>query len=817
MLPRLLCFAAFALPLACVAPDAATAAQAAAPLRLYYAQPARDWERESLPIGNGRIGASVYGLVDEERIVLNDKTLWSGGPGVQGGYRHGDWKTPRPGAIDAVRRRIARDTTADPEWVAGKLGQAPDGFGAYQVLGELRLRMRAPSGSHSDFSAPSYSRYRRTLDLETAVAGVAWQAEGIDYRREYFASFPDDVIVIHLSASKPGALNFDVRMETPAQGRSVQRVAHAGRATLAGRLLDNGLRFEAQVQVLHQGGSRSDSADGSIAVQGADTAILIVAAGTDYAARHPHYRGADPHAAVARRLDAAVARGLEQLRQRHVADYRALFDRTTLDIGQADPGIPTDALLALYRDGSASTAQQRALEALYFQYGRYLLIASSRAGAPPANLQGIWNDSIAPPWDADYHLNINLQMNYWLAETTSLSETAEPLFAFVEGLVEPGRASARTIHGAPGWVSHLGSNVYGYTGMIEYPTAFWFPESAAWLSQHLYEHYRFSGDVAFLRERAWPVMRGAAEFWLSQLQTDPRDGSLVVTPSFSPEHGAFSAGAAMSQQIVRQLLDDAIAASQILDTAAALRTRLVEARARLDTGLRIGRWGQLQEWKHDADDPLDQHRHVSQLFALHPAAQVSPLATPDLAAAARATLDARGDGGTGWSKAWKINFRARLFDGDHAWRMLNELLRLSTLDNLWDTHPPFQIDGNFGATAGIAEMLLQSHAGAIHVLPALPSAWPDGEVRGLRARGAVGVDIRWRRSRAEEITLHAGRDGPVSLRSDLFTAAYDLVDLDNGHRIQATRGDGVVTFQARAGHRYRASRRTGRDGPPGRH
>lgn len=807
--PVRLCLAACLLALAGVAVPAfaQTPKEAAKPAstRLYYAQPARDWERETLPIGNGLLGASIFGGTSEERIVLNHKSLWTGGPGSAGGDVFGNARGRRDAQMAQVRARIERETSVDPNWVAQQLGGKKQGFGAYQVLGELRISMRAASDGRSDYPLPAHARYRRALDLDDAIASVAWQSGEVQYRREYFASYPDNVIVVALSADRAGMLEFDVRLAMPERGRrDLQQDSRDGRLHAHGALAGNGLRFDTQLQVLQEGGQRRDNADGSVTVTGADRALLVLAAGTDYAPRYPHYRGAAPRAEVSATLERAIARGLDQLRTRHVADYRALHGRVRLDIGQREPGVPTEALMALYRDGSATPAQQRALEALYFQYGRYLLLASSRSGALPANLQGIWNHSDTPPWDADYHLNINLQMNYWLAETTALGEAAQPLFDYVQALIPPGQSTARVLYGAPGWVAHVTGNPFGHTGVIDYPTAFWFPEGAAWLSRHLYEHYLFTGDIAFLRERAWPALRGAAQFWLSQLQVDPRDGGLVASPSFSPENPStgFVAGAAMSQQILRDLFDNAIAAEAVLGADPALRTRMQAARAKLDPGLRIGRWGQLQEWKHDADDPRDQHRHVSHLYALHPAAQVSPLTTPELAKAARVSLDARGDGGTGWSKAWKINFRARLFDGDRAHALLGDLLRLSTHDNLWDTHPPFQIDGNFGAAAGIAEMLLQSHAGAIHLLPALPTAWPDGEVTGLRARGGVGVDLRWRDGRLQGATLHASRKGEVVVRGTSNAEDFLITDADTGRAVGTRRDDGTVAFDARAGRVY---------------
>ena len=441
----------------------------------------------------------------------------------------------------------------------------------------------------------------------------------------------------------------------------------------------------------------------------------------------------------------------------------------------------------------------------FFQYGRYLLIGSSRAGSLPANLQGVWNHYATPPWNSDYHVNINLQMNYWPAETANLAETTPPLFAFVDHLVTPGRLAAQKYFGASGWTMFLNTNVWGYVGPIDWPTAFWQPEASAWLAQHFYEHYLFNRDAVFLKNRAWPVMRGAAEFWLDALVTDPRDGRLVVSPSYSPEHGPFTAGAAMSQQIVADLFTNTVEAARLVGDKA-FATRVETALAKLDPGLRVGSWGQLQEWKDDLDDAKDDHRHVSQLYALHPGRAIDPVKNPQLAAAARATLDARGDASTGWSRAWKINFWARLRDGDRAHKLLEGLIRDSTLPNLWDTHPPFQIDGNFGATAGIIEMLLQSQHGEIHILPAATRAWPQGSVSGIRARGDVTVDISWDRCGARQVVLLAGRDGPLTVRSALFESAYEVrFDKGNKPRALGTAGQ-TFSFDARKGGRYTFSR-----------
>ncbi|MFB4279704.1 glycoside hydrolase N-terminal domain-containing protein [Nonomuraea sp. MTCD27] len=770
------------------APASAAPAAAETPddLTLWYDKPATDWETQALPIGNGPLGAMVFGGVASERLQFNEKTLWTGGPGSPG-YDFGNWRTPRPGAIEEVRQRIDRDGRMTPEAVAAKLGQPKTGFGAYQTFGDLFL----------DFpDAPqSPTGYRRELSLREAVARVGYTAGDVRHTREFFASNPGNVIVGRLSADQGGKVSFTLRHTSPRDDKTV--TASGGRLTIRGQLGDNRMRFEAQVQVVAQGGTRTDDGD-RITVTGADSAVLVLSAGTDYAGTYPAYRGEDPHAKVTAAVDTAAAKGYDELRRAHVADYRELFDRVELDLGQRAPQVPTDQLRRNYAGGAA--ADDRALEALFFAYGRYLLISSSRENdVLPANLQGVWNHSTSPPWSADYHVNINLQMNYWLAEQTNLHETTTPYDRYISALVAPGRKTAQDMYGARGWVVNNETNPFGFTGVHDWASSFWFPEAAAWTTQHLYDTYRFTGDTAYLRDTAYPVIKGAAEFWLDFLHTDPRDGRLVVSPSYSPEHGDFSAGASMSQQIVREVLGNALAAAGKLNVDAGFQAEVRAALARLDPGLRIGSWGQLQEWKGDWDSPTDTHRHVSHLYALHPGNQIAP-GSPE-AEAAKISLTARGDGGTGWSKAWKINFWARLLDGDHAHKMLAEQLKSSTLDNLWDTHPPFQIDGNFGATSGIAEMLVQSQHDVVHVLPALPSAWRDGSVTGLRARGDVTVDATWKNGAPDTVTVRPGRTGPIKVRSTFLAGRYRVHD-EQGHEVGPHRDGDTLSWNARAGKTY---------------
>ncbi|MFF3126404.1 glycoside hydrolase N-terminal domain-containing protein [Streptomyces sp. NPDC057908] len=737
---------------------------------LRYNTPAAGWERESLPIGGGALGASVYGTLASERLTFNEKTLWTGGPGSAEGYDFGNWTTPRPGALSGVQQRLDSQGAIGPDAVAAELGQARRGYGAYQVFGDLRLDLpNAPA-------APDAS-YRRTLDLRNALASVTYTHQDTVHTREFFVSHPGKVIAGRLAADRPGQVSFTLRYTSPRSDYTAD--ADRDRLTVRGALKDNGLCFEAQIRIRTSGGTVTAGADGTLTVAGADSAWFVLAAATDYADRYPSYRGDDPHRAVTAAVDSAARTSYEKVRDTHVRDHRALFDRVALDIGQQLPDLPTDQLLAQYTDGTSPA--DRALEALFFQYGRYLLIASSRAGSLPANLQGVWNNSTTPPWSADYHSNINLQMNYWLAEVTNLAETTAPYDRYIEAMRAPGRKTAKEMFGTAGWVVHNETNPYGFTGVHDWSTAFWFPEAAAWLTQQMYEHYRFNGSTDYLRSTAYPAMKEAAEFWLANLRTDPRDGLLVVTPSYSPEHGDFTAGAAMSQQIVHDLLTNTLEAARTLGDAPAFRSRLEAALDRLDPGLRIGSWGQLQEWKTDRDDPADDHRHVSHLFALHPGRQIE--SGSKWAEAAKVSLGARGDGGTGWSKAWKINFWARLRDGNHAHKMLAEQLKSSTLPNLWDTHPPFQIDGNFGATSGIAEMLLQSQHDTVEILPALPASWAEGSVRGLRARGGFTVDIEWAAGQARRVVITASRNREVTVRSSLFAS-------------------GEKVFKARAGGRY---------------
>ena len=752
-----------------------------------------DWESESLPLGNGLLGATIAGGVTEDVIQFNEKTLWTGGPGKNGPYQSGlpDDTSGYAEQVEAVVKEIAEKGSLSPEYVAGKLGHQQPDYGSYQSFADLVLSF--PENTQDIHG------YRRSLDLNTAVATVSYSADKIDYKRDYFVTYPDNSIVIRLTASDKGALNVSAKLRFPenrtwsAEGRGQDTLLYSGALT------DNGLEFAAGMRILHEGGT-TDVKDAEFRVKNADSVTILLTAATNYALRHPDYRLGHAKDKVTSQLSHLRNFSFDELLTRHLNDYQPLFNRVRLDLGDGETGELKAALKAY---PSKNESHNRALESLYFHYGRYLLIASSRAGSLPANLQGIWNKDIQAPWSADYHLNINLQMNYWLAHTTNLPETLPPLFDFVENLTIPGREAAGSLFGAAGWVVFLNTNPWGSTGLIDWPTAFWQPEAAAWIARHFYEEVAFNADESFLKERAWPLLKLTSQFWLDNLVESADSDTLLISPSYSPEHGDFTAGAAMSQQIVTDLFANTLTlAEQVGDGefAAALKSAL----ERLEPGLRIGTRGQLQEWRQDIDDEENRHRHISHLFALHPGNHISPVDTPSLSKAAAVSLNARGDGGTGWSRAWKINFWARLADGNRALQLLQAQLRDSTLSNMWSSHPPFQIDGNFGATAGIAEMLLQSHRGELHLLPALPDAWEQGRVTGLRARGNREVSMGWSDGRLNKAMVKTFTDGEIRIRCDSFDDKITVTA--NGKHVAFTSPEqGVISFTTSAQQEYAVS------------
>ncbi|MEO7586868.1 MAG: glycoside hydrolase family 95-like protein, partial [Arachnia sp.] len=575
-----------------------------------------------------------------------------------------------------------------------------------------------------------------------------------------------------------------------------------GRIDVTGTLASNGLQYNAQTQITTQGGT-IDASGATVTVTGADSAWLVWSAATDYQLSYPAYRTGETSGQLKSRVtsvvDAAAAKGFDALQAAHETDYKELFDRVKLDLNGATLTSTTDAARSAY---NGTTAQDRTLETLYYQYGRYLLISSSREGSLPANLQGVWNNRNDPPWSSDYHTNINLQMNYWPALSANLGETTSPYLDYIKDLSAAGTDSASNVLGFDkGWMVMNETTPFGFTGVFDWSTAFWFPEANAWLAQAFYWEWLYNRDVDFLRDEAWPVLKGAADFWEQYLQVDPRDGTLVANPSYSPEQGPFTAGAAMSQQVAAEVFESTIAAAEVLGKQGDV-TDISAALSKMDRGLHVGDDGLMKEWKTDGITGESGHRHVSHLYSLFPGRAISPTDTPELATAAEASLRDRGDGGTGWSMAWKVNFWAQLLDGDHSHQMLRNLIRNSTYANLWDAHPPFQIDGNFGGTSGVNEMLVQNDADRVSVLPALPSAWASqGSFDGIRAWNNVTVGATWASGNATEIRIDTASDGPINIHSAMADAGVKVVDED-GAAVTATTSGGVITFEGAVGGRY---------------
>lgn len=761
--------------------------------RLWYDSPASCW-LEALPLGNSRMGAMVFGGTDTEEIQLNEETFWSGGPHDNNSHTSLQYLTEVRGLIFDGKEKEA-ENLINKEFVKGPHGMR------YLTVGSLNLQF-----GHKDVK-----EYVRDLDLQTATSAVSYICNGVKYTRQVIASLPDGIVAVHLKASKKGALNFvlthkcQLPMEVKTDGNrmvaTIQGADHEGvKAALTAQCLTD-VKTDGRV-----------TADGkSIKVEGASEASLYVSAATNFV-KYDDVSG-DASRKNIEYVSNAEKMNFATLLKRHVSMYKNQYDRVKLHL----PSNENSKLTTMQRLDKFYGSNDMGMVALLFNYGRYLLISSSQKGGQPANLQGVWNDKMYAPWDSKYTININAEMNYWPAEVCNLSETAEPLFSMIRDLSETGAKTAWTMYGCRGWVAHHNTDLWRIAGPVD--GAFWgmFPNGGGWLATHLWEHYQYTLDKDFLKEY-YPILKGAADFYLDYMVE--KDGELLVVPSVSPEHGGrgkqspVCAGCTMDNQIARDVLSQALYAAQALECDADYQKKLRKAIGKLPK-MKVGQYGQLQEWRDDLDDPRDEHRHISHLYGLYPSNQISPYKTPDLWKAAGVTLKQRGDQATGWSLGWKTNFWARMLDGNHAFTIISNMLRLlpnegqerqypdgRTFPNLFDAHPPFQIDGNFGVTAGIAEMLMQSDPITddepfIHLLPALPDAWTEGSISGLKARGGYEVSEAWKDGKLQSASIVAQRDGVLRLRcKDALSAkGLKLVGNHDGvydYMIQVVKGQKVT-------------------------
>ncbi|WMI66212.1 glycoside hydrolase family 95 protein [Aestuariibaculum sp. YM273] len=728
-------------------------------LKLWYDKPAEIWN-EALPLGNGRLGAMVFGDPAVERLQLNEETIWAGSPNSNAHEK-------ALVALPKVRQLIFEGRYKEAQDLATSdiRSQTNNGM-PYQTFGSVYVSFPGHQ---------NYSNYYRDLNIENATAKVKYTVDGVEYTREILTAFGDDVIVVKLSANKPGMITFNTFMNSPFD--KTLTTTEDNQITLAGETSTvegtrGKVKFQGRMTAKHDGGQVSVK-NGIISVEKANEVTLYISIATNFV----NYKdiSADYIAKSKGFLDKAITKDFQTIKEAHVKYYQKFFNRVSLDLGKSKvANDPTEIRIKKF-----DSQFDPELAALYFQFGRYLLISCSQPGGQPANLQGIWNDMLFPPWESKYTMNINAEMNYWPSELTNLSEMHEPFIQLAREVAETGKETAKIMYNANGWVLHHNTDIWRITGPIDMAASGMWPTGGAWLCQDLWERYLYTGDTEYLKE-IFPIMKGAAQFFLDFMITDPNSGYLVIVPSNSPEntHGGedgkstITAGTTMDNQLIFDLFTNIMRATDILSEDKGFAKELQIALDKM-APMQIGQYGQLQEWLIDWDDPEDHHRHVSHLYGLFPSNQISPNRTPELFQAAKTSLEFRGDESTGWSMGWKVNLWARLLDGDHAYKLLQDQLHLvtpeqrkggGTYPNMLDAHQPFQIDGNFGCTAGIAEMLMQSHEGAIQLLPALPSVWKEGAIKGLKTRGGYELDMSWNSNRVSELKITASKDGNCRLR-----------------------------------------------------
>ena len=724
--------------------------------KLWYSKPASNWN-EALPIGNGTIGGMVFGNASQERVQLNESTIWGGGP-------NNNLDSSAAPHVAEVRALLAQKKYVEAQQVASKyLGPRGNSGMPYQLAGNLYINF----AGHDEVSD-----YYRDLDIARAIATVSYTHNGVKYKREFITSFTDKVMLVRLTASKPRMINCQVKLQSPLSQSVTTNNNDLVLAGAGSKHEDQQakIKFNVLARTKLSGGNQVIDTAG-IRISNADTALIYLSIATNFV----NYKdvSANPYQRALSTLNAAFKKDFNPIYNAHLQFYKAYFNRVNLSLGRVNKAEPTDIRIQKF-----ATANDPQLAELYFQFGRYLLISSSQPYSQPANLQGIWNGELKGPWDSKYTVNINTEMNYWPSEVTQLTELNTPLFNMISDLAQTGKSTAKVMYGARGWMLHHNTDIWRITGVVD--GAFWglWPTANAWLCQHIWEHYLYTGNRKFLQQY-YPIMKGAAQYFIDVLQKEPDHGWMVVSPSVSPEHEyiggknavSVTAGATMDNQLVFGLFSNVISASAALNTDKALADTLKMLRDKLPP-MQVGQYGQLQEWLEDVDSKTDNHRHVSHLYGLFPGSQISPFTQPQLFTAAKNSLVYRGDVSTGWSMAWKINLWARLLDGNHAYKLIKDQIKPvgrgsgGTYPNFFDAHPPFQIDGNFGCTSGIAEMLLQSHDGAVYVLPALPDDWSEGSVTGLMARGGFKVDLVWSNHRIQQIKIYSALGGNCRLRAN---------------------------------------------------